>query len=99
MAQRSLSRSQAGVVVLAAVLTILASAAVCVAAVLAPAPPLALPLVVAICIGCPLFACWELPPAVACLRADRARRTAGKALSQLRRRLEQLPEVEHPLGY
>jgi len=34
--------------------------------------------------------------ALAVLRADRVGRTA---LSSLRRGLEQLPEVEHPLGF
>ncbi len=99
VARRSFGRPQAGAAVVVAVLTVLASVAVCVAAVLAPAPPIAVPFVVAICVGCPVFACWELPPALACLRADRAHRAAGQALSKLRQGLEQLPEVEHPLGF
>ena len=56
---------------------------------------MAIPLVVAICIGCPLFAGWEVPNALAALRANRA----GKALARLRRSLDELPETEHPLGY
>ena len=87
--------AQPHLVLLAALLTALISAAVCVAAILAPAPGAAIPLVVAICIGCPMFAGWEVPNALAGLRANRA----GKALSKLRRSLAELPETEHPLGY
>jgi hypothetical protein len=77
------------------------------AAVLVPAPAAALPFLIALCIGCPLAAAWELPIALAVLRlapdvppgdppVDRMDRGA---LSELLRRLEDLPEVEHPLGY
>jgi hypothetical protein len=72
-------------VVLVALVTSLLSAGVCVGAI---------PLVVAICVGCPMFAGWEVPNAVAALRANRA----GKALARLRRSLDELPETEHPLG-
>ena len=88
-------RSHPSLVLLAALLTVLTSIAVCVVAVLAPAPAAALPVVVAICVGCPVFAGWEVPTAIASLRADRA---AGRALDRLRRSLAQLPETEHPLG-
>jgi hypothetical protein len=87
--------SQPRLVVLAALLTALISAGVCVAAILAPAPAIAIPLVVAICIGCPMFAGWEVPNALAALRAKRAH----KALARLRRSLDRLPETEHPLGF
>jgi len=86
---------QPRLVLLAAVLTALISAGVCVAATLAPAPAVAIPLVVAICIGCPMFAGWEVPNALAALRANRA----GKTLAKLRRSLDRLPETEHPLGF
>jgi hypothetical protein len=76
--------------------TALVAAGVCVGAVLAPAPAAALPLVVALCVGGPMFACWEVPFALASLRAERAGRDA---LMSLRQSLEQLPEVEHPLGH
>lgn len=89
------TRTQPGLVLLAAAVTALISAGVCAAAILAPAPAAAVPLVVLICIGCPLFAAWEVPVALALLRADRA---GGKALAMLRRTLDQLPETEHPLG-
>jgi|HubBroStandDraft_6_1064221.scaffolds.fasta_scaffold00521_17 hypothetical protein len=81
-------------VVLVALVTSLLSAGVCVGAILAHAPAVAIPLVVAICVGCPMFAGWEVPNALAALRANRA----GKALARLRRTLDELPETEHPLG-
>jgi hypothetical protein len=87
--------SQPRLVLFAALVTVLISAGVCVAAILAPAPADAIPLVVAICIGCPMFAGWEVPNALAALRANRA----GKALAKLRRSLDRLPETEHPLGF
>ena len=88
------SRAQA-VVLVAAALTTLLSSGVCVLAVLAPAPAPALPLVVAICVGGPLFASWQVPGLLASLRADRS---GSRAMAKLRRTLAQLPEVEHPLG-
>lgn len=81
-------------VVFAAVVTSLISAGVCVGAILAPAPMSAIPLIFAICVGSPMFACWEVPDALAALRAN----SAGKALARLRRSLDELPEIEHPLG-
>jgi hypothetical protein len=87
--------SRARLVLLTGLLTVLVSIGVCVASVLAPAPAAALPLVVVICVGCPLFAAWEAPMALAAVRAQRA---GGNALSRLRESLDRLPEVEHPLG-
>ena len=95
MFQMQLSRSRSVLVLVAAALTTLLSSAVCVIAVLAPAPAPALPLIVAICVGCPLFASWEVPVLLASLRADRS---SSRAVAKLHRTLEQLPEVEHPLG-
>jgi hypothetical protein len=63
------------------------------AAALVPAPPAALPFLIAVCVGCPLLAAWELPGAVAVLWAGRS------TLRELRHRLDDLPETEHPLGY
>ena len=85
-------------VVIAAVATAAISAAVCVASVLVPAPAAALPLVVAVCIGAPMFSAWELPGALASLRAERAMRTGRSAMAKLRHSLAQLPETDHPLG-
>jgi hypothetical protein len=68
----------------------------CLAAILAPAPTAVAPLVAAVCVGGPMFAGWQVPGAVASLRAERKR---GRAVGALRRSLEELPEVEHPLGF
>jgi len=92
---RPVSRVRPRLVLLAALFTALISAAVCVGAILAPAPGVAIPLVVAICIGCPVFAGWEVPNALAALRSDRA----ARALRSLRQSLAELPETEHPLGF
>jgi hypothetical protein len=81
-----------------AVFTALVSAAMCAGAVLAPAPPIAVPLVVMICVGSPLFAGWEVPRALVSLRAERIERAQRRALAALTKSLEQLPETEHPLG-
>jgi hypothetical protein len=90
------ARGNPHLVLAVAVVTVLMSMAVCAAAILAPAPAAVVPLVVAICVGAPMFAGWEVPGAVAWVRADRGRR---KALNALARTLERLPEVEHPLGF
>ncbi len=87
--------AQPGLVLIAALLTALFSAGVCAAAILVPAPAAAVPVIALVCVGCPIFAMWEAPVALASLRADRG---GGRALASLRRGLEQLPETEHPLG-
>lgn len=76
-------------------LTLLMAAGICAAAILAHAPAAVVPLVIVGCIVCPVFALWEVPGALADLRAERA---GGKALARFRRSLAQLPETEHPLG-
>lgn len=78
-----------------AVFTVLVSIGMCAGAVLAPAPPIAVPLVVATCVGGPLFAGWDVPRA---LRDERISRAQKRAVAALRTSLEQLPETEHPLG-
>ena len=82
-------------ILLFAAVTVLASVAVCAAAILVPAPPAAVPAVAVLSVGAPMFASWEIPTAIASLRAHRGNR----ALAVLRKSLDQLPEVEHPLGY
>jgi hypothetical protein len=66
------------------------------AAALVPAPTAALPFAVVVCITCPMVATLQVPPALALLRRQRA--MDSKALAQLRRSLDRLPETEHPLG-
>jgi hypothetical protein len=73
----------AAVVVAAAVGLLLAAA-------LTPAPAAVLPLVVLVGVGMPMVVAYELPPAIASLRANRRLTTA------VRRDLAQLPETEHP---
>jgi hypothetical protein len=94
-AGRPATPPQPGLTLIVALATALIAGAMCTGAILAPAPAVAIPLIVVICIGCPLFAAWEVPNALAALRANRA----GNALARLRRRLDELPETEHPLGY
>lgn len=95
LSRRFTTRMQPRLVLIVALMTALASMAVCAAAILAPAPAAVVPVVVAVCVGAPLFAAWEAPVALAWMQADRSHR---KALATLRRALDQLPEVEHPLG-
>jgi hypothetical protein len=76
-------------------LALLSSLVTCTAAILAPAPAAAVPMVALVCVGCPMFASWEMPIALASLRAQRGRH----ALATLRKSLDRLPEVEHPLGF
>jgi hypothetical protein len=90
---------QARFVLLTAGLSVLASAALCVLAVLMHAPAFALPLLVPVCVGGPVLASWEVPPALISLRLERAARaTRARAIAGLRDGLGQLPETEHPLG-
>lgn len=93
---KALTRTRPQVVLLAAAFTSVVSVGLCAAAILAPAPIAVVPLVAAICVGAPLFAGWEVPIALACLRS---RRSAGRAVVALKRTLAQLPETEHPLGF
>src|SRR6187200_1347800 len=68
------------------------------AAALVPAPPVVLPLLVVVCIGCPMAAACELPAAIAALRRTRRPSARGaRALRTLRRELDALPEARHPL--
>jgi hypothetical protein len=93
--RRFTTRMQPRLIVIVAGVAALFSVAVCAAAILAPAPAAAVPAVVAVCVGSPLFAAWEAPSALAWVRAERSR---DKALAKLRRTLDQLPEIEHPFG-
>jgi hypothetical protein len=98
MASVHLTRRQASLVCLTAALTALLCAGVLAAAVLVPAPPAVVPVLVLFCICCPMLAALELPRAVAALRR-RGAAAEVLALDQLRRGLDRLPETEHPLGF
>ena len=91
----STRRTPPQLVLIVAAFALLVSLAVCAGAILTPAPLAALPLVLMVCVGCPLFAAWQVPIAV---RALRTRRLRGQTLSRFRRSLDELPETEHPLG-
>lgn len=78
--------------------TALVCAGLLAAAALVPAPPAALPLLVIVCVGCPMAAACELPAALARLRQPARRALDSRALDALRRQLDALPETQHPLG-
>jgi hypothetical protein len=100
------SPRQAKLVCAFAATTMLLCGGLFVAAASVPAPPMLLPLIAAVCIGCPIVGAWNLPISVAVLRGasaerrDRAGHALGtRALAELRRSLDRLPETEHPLGH
>lgn len=88
------TRRQAILICAHALITALACAGVCMAAVVAHAPAAVAPIVAVCCIGCPLLAARDVPAALSALREA----TQARALARLRRSLDQLPEIEHPLG-
>jgi hypothetical protein len=85
------SRGRAILVCAAVALIVLACGGLLGVAALAPAPPVVLPFVITVSLGCTMVAAWELRPWVAILRAYRL-------LADLHRDLAALPETEHPLG-
>ena len=91
---RRFGTARARLVMITAVLSAIVAVGCCIGAILAHAPVAATPLIAAICVGCPMFAVVEVPGALAELR----RNNGEKALNRLRRRLAELPEIEHPLG-
>ena len=79
--------------------TAVTCAGLLVAATLANAPVALLPLIVVVCVGCPMIAAWELPRALATFRHHRERIHANaRAVAELRAGLAKLPETSHPLG-
>jgi hypothetical protein len=92
-----LTRRRALAVCAVVALTVAICAALLSAAALVPAPPVVLPLLALVCIGCPMAVACELPPAIAVLR--RRRRLDGLALHALHRQLASLPETPHPHGF
>jgi peptidoglycan/LPS O-acetylase OafA/YrhL len=83
-------------------ITVATCAALLAAAALVPAPAAVLPLVAVVCLGCPMFAVWELSrrfgPGAGVRAAPDERTLDAKALEELRRALARLPETRHPLG-
>jgi len=86
------SRPRAWLKCLSALVTAVVCGGLLALAALTPAPPGVLVAVIVICIVCPMAAAYQLPGAVRALRAqvDAAR---------WRRRLDELPEAPHPLGF
>ena len=95
------TRGQALFVCATLALTVVACAGLLFAAALVPAPPAVLPFIVAVCIGFPVAASWDLRPSLAILRTSGGfirRRTNARLLAEMRAYLDQLPETPHPHG-
>jgi hypothetical protein len=96
-APRLPTRRQAASLCVLALVSALCSAGLVAAAIVLHPPTAIVPLLVIVCVGSPVFGTWELPLAITALRARRA--SHRRAIAMLRRALDQLPEVEHPLGH
>ncbi len=92
------SRRNAMLVCGYAALAAIVCAAMAAAAILFNAPAGVVPLVALACAVLPILASWRLSEAVTVLRLS-VRRLDKAAVSDLRRVLAELPEIEHPLGY
>jgi uncharacterized membrane protein AbrB (regulator of aidB expression) len=68
------------------------------AAALVPAPPVVVPFISGICVGCAFAAGIELPSTISVLRDPTLGRLRGRHISRLRRDLDRLPQTDHPLG-
>ena len=95
-------RRRAAMVCALAVGAALLAAGLLSAAILVPAPAAVLPLLGVVCVGFPMLAAWELARVDAALGGlglalRRGRPLDERALSELRRALERLPETVHPL--
>jgi hypothetical protein len=98
--------SQAKLIWLFAAVSVAVSGALLVAAALVPAPPVVLPLIALVCLAAPMHAAWRLCESLRALEAQPAGRLPAlppdqgsdqRALVELRRFLDQLPETRHPL--
>jgi|1186.fasta_scaffold105247_2 hypothetical protein len=93
------TRRQAIFTCVACAITVLVCAALMTAAALVPAPHVVIPAAALVCICLPIVAAVDVLASIAVLRASRADVLDGKrALSEMRRRLDRLPETRHPLG-
>lgn len=84
------ARRRAVLTCLSAAFTAVACAALITAAVLVPAPPAVVPVLVLVCVAGPIASTFELTRALSVLRGPAA---------DLRRELDRLPETPHPHGY
>jgi hypothetical protein len=81
-----------------AALTALVCAALLSAAALVPAPPVVLPMIVTVCVALPMLVALESAAALTLLRTRWSRRRLDeRAVGELRRELDRLPETGHPL--
>ena len=87
------TKNQAILVCVFVAFTVLGCTALLSLAAIAPAPPVALPLIIATCVGFPMVGAWELRPALTVLRFRRK----ARLLAEMRRFLATLPETQHPL--
>jgi hypothetical protein len=92
------SRRHAAVICAVAAATAFVCAALVSAAALVPAPPVVLPLIGAICIGCPLAVREDMRSSISVLRDPALTPLRRRHIGRLRRQLDRLPETEHPLG-
>jgi 4-amino-4-deoxy-L-arabinose transferase-like glycosyltransferase len=94
-----MTRRKASLTRLFCALAVVMSGALFTAAALVPAPPAVLPLLLAVCIGGPMLAAWELRSTTGVATRRRTRdKLDSNAVAQLRSQLEALPETQHPLG-
>lgn len=71
------------------------------AAVLVPAPTGVLPFIIAVAVALPMASAWRSSASLAVLArglSGAASRSNAEAVRELRRQLDRLPEVRHPLG-
>jgi hypothetical protein len=92
-----IGRVEAGLICCFAAAAGVGCAALVGAAALVPAPPVVLPLILAIGIGCPLALRGELRSSISVLRDGGPGPLDRRDLVRLRRELDGLPETEHPL--
>lgn len=97
MATRTLTFRQARLVVIGALLTIVVAAALGVAAIVMGVPNIAVPAILLVSVGGPLFTAWELPAALRALVTRR--RARAREIAAWRATLAELPETKHPLGF
>src|SRR4051794_41958690 len=91
------ARRQAILMCVFSALAVVVSAGLFSAAALVPAPPAVLPLVVAVCVGAPMLAAWELRHSVGALRRGTAP-LHSTALIPLRPPPDRPPGAQHPPG-
>lgn len=93
------NRRQAVFTCVACAITVLVCAALMTAAALVPAPHVVIPAAALVCICLPIIAAVDVLASIAVVRASRADVLDRKrAVSEMRRRLDSLPETRHPLG-